>query len=93
MIPAGDWPKSCHYSVRPAGKQLVFTWNAGFQGIASYGICEVKEDTLRIGFDLVPWERTTDDTSFAKNAARGFPTDKDQPDGPSTVLAFKRLKK
>jgi hypothetical protein len=66
----------------------------GIKGIGYYGIYEVKEDSLRIGFALTPWERSSADPSFIMNPPRDFDTEPPfRPGMVSTVITIKRAKK
>ncbi len=94
VIPAGGWPKSYLLHLNAKSKQLSFSRNDGIKEIGYYGIYEVKEDKLRIGFALTPWERTSGDPSYAMNPPRDFATEPPaRPSMVSTVITFKRIKK
>jgi hypothetical protein len=93
VVPAAAPVKSFFVNVTPAAKQLRFGRNIGLKAVSYYGIYEAKDDTLKIGLALLPWERSTADPSFWMNRPKGFPTEKEPNGGPDTILVFKRVKK
>jgi hypothetical protein len=86
VVPRGKWPTGYVCTLTPAAKQIRFCRNIGAKGVTYWGTYELKDDTLRISLQLLPWERTTGDSSFNPNYIYGtFKAD--------TVFTFKKVKK
>ena len=83
LVPRGDWPTGYLCTLSPAAKQVTFSRNVG-KAVDYYGTYEIKDDTLRLSLQLLPWERTTGDPSYGPNSWT-FKAD--------TVLTFQKVKK
>lgn len=84
LVPSGKGPTRYLLTLSPADKSILFTRNIGIKGVAYHGKYEVKDDTLRLSLQLLPWERSTGDPSFNPIGGK-FKAD--------TVLTFKKVKK